>query len=213
MNWLKLASAAAGAALICSAPSYAATTLTFDDLAQAGTGFRDLTPTNVFEYGGFTFRSNGGTQAFRSFRTSDTRNADPDGAAIYHNWSNTSMTLSKTDGSLFDLISLDFADLSNVGARLDNSLLLEFADGSSESFRLSTDALPGLQTLAVNRKNIKSARLDAGHSQWLQLDNITFGSATAAVPEPTTWAMMILGFAGIGGTLRTRRRATARCLA
>ena len=30
-----------------------------------------------------------------------------------------------------------------------------------------------------------------------------------AVPEPTTWAMMILGFFGLGTTLRHRRHATA----
>ncbi|MFM9978839.1 MAG: PEPxxWA-CTERM sorting domain-containing protein [Sphingomonadaceae bacterium] len=39
-------------------------------------------------------------------------------------------------------------------------------------------------------------------------DNITFGSAVAggAVPEPTTWAMMIGGFGAIGGAMRMRRR-------
>jgi hypothetical protein len=29
------------------------------------------------------------------------------------------------------------------------------------------------------------------------------------VPEPATWAMMIVGFGAIGGTLRTRRRQLA----
>ena len=36
--------------------------------------------------------------------------------------------------------------------------------------------------------------------------NLKF-SATAAVPEPATWAMMILGFGAIGAILRYRRRA------
>ncbi|MDG6079144.1 PEP-CTERM sorting domain-containing protein [Erythrobacter litoralis] len=38
-------------------------------------------------------------------------------------------------------------------------------------------------------------------------DNITFGSATAggAVPEPATWALFILGFALVGGALRSKR--------
>jgi len=46
-------------------------------------------------------------------------------------------------------------------------------------------------------------------------DNITFGSATpggGAVPEPGTWAMMLLGFGGVGIALR-RRRARARAIA
>lgn len=38
------------------------------------------------------------------------------------------------------------------------------------------------------------------------LDNLRLGSI-AAVPEPATWAMMILGFCVIGGALRRRRPA------
>jgi hypothetical protein len=38
-----------------------------------------------------------------------------------------------------------------------------------------------------------------------------FRTATAPVPEPATWAMMLLGFAGIGAALRsTRSRRAAR---
>ena len=37
------------------------------------------------------------------------------------------------------------------------------------------------------------------------IDNITFDVADAAVPEPATWAMMILGFGGTGAILRRRR--------
>jgi hypothetical protein len=40
-------------------------------------------------------------------------------------------------------------------------------------------------------------------------DNITFGSATpgnGAVPEPATWAMLLLGFGLVGGALRSRKR-------
>jgi hypothetical protein len=42
----------------------------------------------------------------------------------------------------------------------------------------------------------------------LNLNNINFGSAVSAIPEPSTWAMMMLGFAGIGllGYRRSRRR-------
>jgi len=42
------------------------------------------------------------------------------------------------------------------------------------------------------------------------LDNpIVPGPGTGAVPEPATWAMLLLGFGAIGGALRQRRRVTA----
>ncbi|MBU1376557.1 MAG: PEPxxWA-CTERM sorting domain-containing protein [Alphaproteobacteria bacterium] len=40
----------------------------------------------------------------------------------------------------------------------------------------------------------------------LETDNHTVGYAAAPVPEPTTWIMMIVGFGGVGGMLRARRR-------
>jgi hypothetical protein len=42
--------------------------------------------------------------------------------------------------------------------------------------------------------------------QWSGLDAV---SVTAAVPEPATWAMMLLGFAGLGFAFRQSRRKVA----
>jgi hypothetical protein len=44
------------------------------------------------------------------------------------------------------------------------------------------------------------------------IPNLTFSTTVAppsAVPEPTTWAMMLIGFGATGGALRSRRRPTA----
>jgi hypothetical protein len=35
------------------------------------------------------------------------------------------------------------------------------------------------------------------------------GQFTPGVPEPSTWAMMVMGFAGLGGRLRASRRGLA----
>ena len=43
--------------------------------------------------------------------------------------------------------------------------------------------------------------------------NVGAISQTGAVPEPATWGMMLVGFAGIGIALRRRRRADARAAA
>lgn len=41
------------------------------------------------------------------------------------------------------------------------------------------------------------------------LANIYLGPPTGGIPEPATWATMILGFGGIGAALRSRRRQVA----
>lgn len=47
------------------------------------------------------------------------------------------------------------------------------------------------------------------------LDLVTVNAVAVAggVPEPATWAMMLVGFAGLGGTLRLARRKKATALA
>ncbi|MCU6455830.1 PEPxxWA-CTERM sorting domain-containing protein [Sphingomonas sp. A2-49] len=45
-----------------------------------------------------------------------------------------------------------------------------------------------------------------GNNSAFEFDNVSF---TAAVPEPATWAMMILGFGMVGFAARNRRRSTA----
>jgi PEP-CTERM motif len=42
-------------------------------------------------------------------------------------------------------------------------------------------------------------------------DDITFGSAVAgAVPEPTTWMLMLIGMAGVGFSMRRKEKQTVR---
>ncbi len=40
--------------------------------------------------------------------------------------------------------------------------------------------------------------------------SVTPIAATSPVPEPATWAMMLMGFGAVGGALRSRRKATVR---
>jgi hypothetical protein len=41
------------------------------------------------------------------------------------------------------------------------------------------------------------------------VDNISFSDVVSGVPEPATWAMMIMGFGAVGSLVRSRRRKAA----
>jgi hypothetical protein len=41
------------------------------------------------------------------------------------------------------------------------------------------------------------------------LDDIGLSTAPAGVPEPTSWALMLAGFTGLGAMLRRRRAGLA----
>jgi hypothetical protein len=41
------------------------------------------------------------------------------------------------------------------------------------------------------------------------MDDVTYNADASAIPEPASWAMMLLGFFGLGAGLRARRRTLA----
>ncbi|WP_296599811.1 PEPxxWA-CTERM sorting domain-containing protein [Phenylobacterium sp.] len=53
---------------------------------------------------------------------------------------------------------------------------------------------------------VDEVRLYGNSGNWV-MDDLTYTTGvTAAVPEPATWAMMMLGFGAAGAALRSRRR-------
>ena len=65
------------------------------------------------------------------------------------------------------------------------------------------------QLFALNFVGITSWSV-TDHGTNILIDDIT---VTAAVPEPSTWAMMILGFAGVGFMAYRRKSKQAICAA
>jgi len=195
------------AAAVASGASAGTTVLDFDDLAKAGTG-RDYIAGATFEYGGFNFASTySESPYFLIWQQDAAQNADQGGGTFAHRWDRYPMTISRVDGGLFDLVSFDFADILNNGARATNQLSFTYGDGRTEFLTATSDGLLGLQTLQLDRNGLKSISIAANDLQWWQIDNFTIG--TAAVPEPGTWALMILGFGGAGAALRRRRLLAA----
>ena len=123
--------------------------------------------------------------------------------------------------------SFSFAGLAGGGASqvgLDygsadtyNTFLLFLSDGSTESYtgqqvidiglangNQSASNTNGRLTFTSNSGQFIT-RIDLSSTQAaLEADNI---GVIAAVPEPGTWGMMLLGFGAIGASLRRRRRA------
>jgi hypothetical protein len=87
--------------------------------------------------------------------------------------------------------------------------------GSNGGSSIITNQANGLQeytALAINGTNLTSLTLhsDLGFTQIKQFE---ISGLTATVPEPSTWAMMILGFFGVGFMAYRRKSQTSLRLA
>jgi hypothetical protein len=73
--------------------------------------------------------------------------------------------------------------------------------GTSQTFTplLTYSGSPAFFGFQSDSNDIAVIRVNPGGGpQAVSLDDFTYEIATPAVPEPSTWAMMILGFAGLG---------------
>ena len=93
------------------------------------------------------------------------------------------------------LISAYSTHFSSFSATLNgNALAPIFSNAFTKVYEVSLASLTaGTQTLVINGVSKGAASYS--------------GSITAPVPEPSTWALSILGFGLIGGMLRSRRQA------
>lgn len=111
------------------------------------------------------------------------------------------------------LYSIDTAlDVLTRQANSAGTLNTVGALGVNLGSRTSFDILDG-DAFVQNGRNFYSVNLTTGALSLLgQTDRSLFGIAIAnsAVPEPATWAMMVLGFGAVGYTLRRRRAAIAQ---
>ena len=132
--------------------------------------------------------------------------------------------------------SLDLTGLTNsypyagvsqtINTVLNGSYLLSFDIGSRDGDQISIQATAGgaSQTYTTNATPWKTETLSftgtggpttisllgtaaAGYD--LSLDNVIV-SGPPGVPEPSTWAMMLVGVGGLGGALRLGRRTATR---
>ena len=99
----------------------------------------------------------------------------------------------------------NFGSILLNGGATGNSLVGIDANNFNQlhAFTISSGFVAGINTLDFSVT-------DGGPPTALRVDDLA-GTASLAggVPEPATWAMMVLGFAGLGAVIRRRRAALA----
>ena len=81
---------------------------------------------------------------------------------------------------------------------------LTAAEGNTQ-FSLTFNPTASQSDAAITFLSISGA--DSVHGA--VIDNIVVSAEPTGVPEPASWAMMLVGFGAIGGTMRLRRRGVA----
>ena len=203
-SFLKVA--AALVALACSAFSSQASVVTFDDQTFSGIQAR-----------GGTF-SDQGLRFDNFFVNTIAGNFSPSGVKNGTNFlifdsAYDPLTISTSNNNAFSLSSIDlglsyYASFSPATARItgyfaNGGTITEDVSLNSSSFKsFSLSGFIDLNSVAVTTTS-------PGYTGYAALDNVNFTGFTAAVPETSTWAMLILGFAGIGFMTYRRRKSVA----
>ena len=98
-----------------------------------------------------------------------------------------------------DIIGLGFEEMTDLSITI-----------NEVEYTLMTDFEGGWLNLAfagfTNSAGFNTVTISASGFGPIELDNVLY--VAAGVPEPATWAMMLVGFGALGATLR-RRRLTA----
>lgn len=131
--------------------------------------------------------------------------ANPGVSAAAYTTSTFGAAASTTQLYVIDTDRDVLAKQNNNGGVLNTVGALGVDLGSRTSFDIS-----GTDAFAFNGNTLYRADLGTGKLNAIgQTNRALFGIAIQAVPEPATWAMMILGFGVVGYSMR-RRQATVR---
>lgn len=138
-----------------------------------------LNPNDNFSGSATTEGGNNFLIAGEGFRPGETQNSD----LIY------TLTLMFADGAL---ISGDYVDST-------------FINGTSATVGNSTYTLTGFGWDRSQSDNVSAFQAISGGDPADYTGQFAYSAQTAAVPEPSTWAMMLFGFGALGFGMRRRR--------
>jgi hypothetical protein len=196
---MRFAKVLAAVAALWVQPAVAAV-INFDEYTHAGIYQNYDSP---FTSGGFAFAGQVlGNIDFTIWGLNDpfNRNADPDGATLTNNAAQP-VSVYREGGGLFRLNSIDFAWGGTGTFKLftDSGVIERVVQGSGLA----------MQTVSFDAPLVYAFSYDfAGRA--VQIDNLNveqFGPqlGVPALPEPSTWAMMLIGFGAVAAMMRRRQ--------
>jgi len=176
--------------LLSSVVTGNATTITFDSLEQAGSGFQYM---STYSENGFQLTTAG------QFASAQQGNSGWyfGSASLFNNQGDGVTTLARINGGTFDFNSIDLAPVStSYGAGATISFIGNVDGGGTvtESFTLNNSF--SFQTLTFSGfDNLDSVTWTQVYN-YHQFDNLVLDQS-APVPEPGTMALLGLGLAGL----------------
>lgn len=103
-----------------------------------------------------------------------------------------------------DVLLFTSGDFSGAG-----TFAIGGVPGVGSSIQVDRLGLPGGNQTLTLRGTLTPSTAEGGNAFARVGGSLTLTSVTAPIPEPATWALFILGFGAIGGSLR-RRNSAAR---
>jgi hypothetical protein len=210
----KLAFASLTFAVLClaSATDIKATTITFNPLEQPGTG-RNAVGSSYTE-AGFIFTSNlANNLALATAQQQSTEYAGS--AGLFSNFSGQNfIRLSAVSGAGFSLNSISLSLLQNQTGSVPVTFTGTLVGGGTVSQTFTVTQF-GFLPFTLNSSFTNLAFVDIGPqatSPFFQIDNVVVNGTTTTTPtpEPTTMLLLGTGLAGVGATVRKRRKASTQ---